>query len=89
MDKLMELVTALIKTVLPPAARLIKTTAGMLLKGVGELGKLILPKAKAEAKKLAKKKAAKRGKRLLRKTAVLSGLVMVGSIAALIFLKKE
>ena len=89
MEKLLEMATGLLKAVLPPAASLIRSTAGMMLTGAGKLGKLILPKAKDEAEKIAKKRLAKRGKRLLRKTAVLSGCVMVGSIAALVFLNKK
>ena len=89
MEKLMDLAVNLMKTVLPPAVSLVKSTAGLMLKGIGEIGKLILPKAKDGAKKLAKRRVAKRGKKILRKTAFISGCVMACSIAALIFIEKE
>ena len=89
MEKLMALVTGVLKTVLPPAANLIRSTAGMMLTGIGELGKLILPKAKDGAKKLAKRRVTKKGRRLLRKTAAISGCVMVFSIAALVATRKK
>lgn len=68
---------------------LLRSTGGALLTGAGKLGKLILPKLKKMAKRIVKRRYAKRCNRLLRRTALLSGFVMVGSIAALIFLNKK
>ena len=68
---------------------LLRSTGGALLTGAGSLGKVILPKLKKLAKRIVKRRYAKRCNRLLRRTAFLSCCVMVGSIAALIFLNKK
>ena len=90
MEKLLALATDTLKTVLPPAIDLIKSAAGMLVGIAGKLAKLALPAAKGGEKKLmAKTNLGQKSRRLLRKTAVISGLVLILSIAGLILTREK
>ena len=89
MEKLMQFITDTVKAVLPPAADLLKKSAGMLLSMAGNVAKLVMPAAKEGTKKLVQRKADKKLNRILRKTAVISGGVMALSVVGLIVLRKK